>query len=80
MPDLASALVTTAGSAGLANWIGETLTATRMSFGQVAASMQAVRSTHSPIDSISPQSSATGTNSAGETAPRVGWSQRISAS
>ena len=40
-PDAASALVTIAGSAGLANWIGETLTATRTWSGQPAASMPA---------------------------------------
>ena len=80
IPDCASALVTSEGKAGLANWIGDTLTATRTEPGQRAASRHAVRSTHSPIASISPHSSATGMKSAGETSPRVGWFQRISAS
>ena len=39
-----------------------------------------VRSTHSPICSIRPASSAIGMNTAGEIGPRTGWSQRISAS
>ena len=38
--------------------------------GQVAASAQAVRSTHSPSSTIRPVSSATGMNSAGEIMPR----------
>ena len=41
---------------------------------------QASRITHSPIGTISPVSSATGMNSAGEIRPRVGWFQRSSAS
>ena len=80
MPAEAIALVTMAGSAGFANWIGDTLTATRTFSGHIAASAQAVRSTHSPIASISPHSSATGMKSAGLTAPRVGWFHRNSAS
>ena len=47
--ELASALTMVAGRLGSANWIGERLTATRMFSGHFAASMQAVRSTHSPI-------------------------------
>ena len=43
-----------------------------MSSGQVAASAQAVRSTHSPSWMISPVSSAIGMNSAGEIRPRIG--------
>ena len=35
-------------SVPLLNWTGETLTARLMSLGQVAASLQAVVSTHSP--------------------------------
>ena len=64
----------------LLNWTGETLTATLMSSGQVAASAQAVVSTHSPSWLIRPVSSATGMNSAGEIMPRSGWCQRSSAS
>ena len=41
-----------------------------MSSGQVAASAQAVASTHSPSWLIRPVSSATGMNSAGEIMPR----------
>ena len=40
--------------------------------GQLAASVQAVISTHSPSSLISPVSSAIGMNSAGETMPRSG--------
>ena len=65
---------------GLANCTAETLTATMQSFGQLAASRQAVRSTHSPIEVITPVSSASGMKSSGDTAPRVGHCQRSSAS
>jgi hypothetical protein len=44
------------------------------------ACTQAVRSTHSPIGTISPVSSASGMNSVGEMMPRSGWRQRTSAS
>ena len=47
---------------------------------QRASSRTPVRSTHCPIGSIKPVSSASGMNSAGEIMPRVGWFQRISAS
>jgi hypothetical protein len=54
--------------AKLAEWIctAETLTAMLSGAAQVAASAQAVRSTHSPICMISPLSSAIGTKSRGE--------------
>jgi len=39
------------------NWIGETLMATRTCAGQLAASAQAVRSTHWPIRSPRPHES-----------------------
>ena len=64
----------------LLNWTAERLTATLTWSGQLAASAQACRSTHSPIGTIRPVSSATGMNSAGETMPRSGWCQRNSAS
>ena len=53
-----------------------------MSSGQVAASAQAVRSTHSPIGTISPVSSAIGMKSSGAIMPRVGMApaqQRLEA-
>ena len=62
MPACAIALVTIAGSCGVANWSGETLTATSTSSGHVARSWQAVRNAHSPICAISPVSSAVFTN------------------
>ena len=65
---------------GLRNWTEETLTATRMSSGQVVAWRQASWITQSPIGTIRPVSSASGMKSAGETRPRSGWFQRISAS
>ena len=46
----------------------------------LAASVQAVRITHSPIASIIPHSSAMGMNSMGETRPCPGCCQRSSAS
>ena len=64
----------------LLNWAGDRLTATRTGFGHVAASQQACLSTHSPIGTIRPISSASGMNSAGETMPRLGEFQRSSAS
>ena len=54
------------------NCTGETLTATRTSSGQRAAWRQASRTTHAPIGTIRPVSSAIGMKSAGETRPRVG--------
>ena len=56
------------------------LTATLTSPGHFAHSRQASRRTKSPISTISPISSATGMNSAGETMPRTGCGQRNSAS
>ena len=79
-PELASAEVTTATKFGFCNWSGETLTATRISDGQAAASIQAVRSTHSPIGWISRASSASGMNLTGETLPNCAFCQRSSAS
>jgi hypothetical protein len=58
----------------------EKLTATRMSSGQVCAWRQASLSTHSPIGTIRPVSSAMAMNSLGPSRPRSGWFQRISAS
>ena len=80
IPAWAMALVTIAGSCGLANCSGETLTATRTSSGQLARSWQAVRSAHSPICAIRPVSSAIGTNFSGGIQPFCGWCQRSSAS
>jgi hypothetical protein len=54
--------------------------ATRTSVGHAAQAEQAFRSTQSSIWSMSPISSATGTNTAGGTFPRVGWFQRMRAS
>ena len=79
-PHVASALATTVGRLSLENWCAETLTATRSSPGQLAASAQAWRSAHSPSRSIRLVSSAIGMNSAGLIGPRSGWFQRISAS
>ena len=79
-PDSASASRTTATTLPRRNWIGDRLTATRTSSGQRAHSMQAWRSTQSPISTIRPISSATGMNSAGEIMPRSGCGQRSSAS
>ena len=64
----------------LANCRAETLTAHRTSSGQRARSWQAVRIAHSPMAPIRPDSSAIGTNFAGESQPSVGWRQRRSAS
>ena len=57
--------MTACGRPWLRNCTAETLTAIFMSSGQVAASAQACRSTHSPIALIRPVSSATGMKSAG---------------
>jgi len=65
---------------GVRHWIADTLTETVYAFGQLAASRQAVRTTQSPIVPMMPISSAIGTNSMGDTAPRVGFCQRSSAS
>jgi len=48
--------------------------------GKATASRQAWRSTQAPSGTIRPLSSASGTNSAGATIPRVGCCQRNSAS
>ena len=80
MPALAMASAITPGSAGSANCSGDTLTAQRTDFGQRARSLQAWRIAHSPIATISPASSATGTNFSGLIQPCLGWFQRISAS
>ena len=76
----ASAAITFSASVPLLNWTGETLTASWILPGQLAASLQAVVSTHSPSWLIRPVSSASGMNSAGEIMPRCGWRQRTSAS
>ena len=62
------------------NCTGERLAATLSCGGQPAASAQARRRTHSPIELIKPLSSASGMKSAGAIGPRSGWRQRISAS
>jgi hypothetical protein len=54
------------------NCAAETFTASLRSSGQPAASRQARRRTHSPNGTIRPISSASGTNSVGETRPRRG--------
>ena len=51
-----------------------------LSARQLAAWRHASASTHSPIETISPVSSAIGMNCAGDTSPSTGWRQRISAS
>ena len=51
------------------NCNGDRLTATLTSPGQVAASMQDCRSTHSPIAVIRPDNSAIGMNASGEMTP-----------
>ena len=56
----------------LLNWTGDTLTASVMSSGQLAASAQAVFNTNSPSSLMRPVSSAIGMNSAGEMTPRSG--------
>ena len=69
---------------GTRNWRRDTLTEIgklpRPARSQTRFCVQAVRSTHSPIGSISPLLSASGMKSAGEIMPRSGWCQRISAS
>ena len=60
--------------------LGLMLSATVIGSGQVAAARHASSITHSPIDGISPLSSATGMKTLGGTSPRCGWFQRISAS
>ena len=79
-PLVESDLRIVSGSEPRRNWIGETLTATRMSHGHRAACSQASRMTHAPIGTISPVSSAMVINSAGDTRPRRGWFHRIKAS
>jgi hypothetical protein len=66
------------------NWRADRLTATG-TVGTPAARQArhwstALFSTHSPISTISPASSATGMNSTGETRPCCGWRQRSSTS
>ena len=56
------------------------LTCTRRSSGQAAASLQARRSTQAPSLAVSRLSSAAERKAAGGSSPRVGCSQRISAS
>ena len=83
-PDSASAARTVSTTAPWRNWRADRLTATWMrpspAAAQPAASRQALRSAHSPIGTIRPLSSASGMNCAGDTRPRPGRSQRISAS
>ncbi len=62
------------------NCLGDRFTEIFKWSGHPAASLQAVRSTHSPMSGISPISSANGTKSAGGTRPREGLCQRNSAS
>ena len=54
------------------NWIGDRLTAIWIGFGQDAASRQASRSIHSPIEMMRPLSSASGMKAPGEIRPRLG--------
>jgi hypothetical protein len=79
-PVVASARRIVSCSAPRWNWTGETLTAIRIWSGQRAACAQASRITQAPIGTIRPVSSAIGMKSTGETRPRLGWFQRISAS
>ena len=79
-PAAASAPTTTVSRFWFITWIGDRLTAILMPSGQCAASAQALRNTHSPSGTMSPISSATGMNSAGEIMPRSGCFQRSSAS
>ena len=60
--------------------MGETLTATLSSSGHLVACSQAFLMAQVPRVTIRPVSSAIGMNSLGGTMPRMGWSQRISAS
>jgi len=68
------------------SWVADTLTAIDRSpapgwsRSQVAAVVQASRSTQSPIPSMRPAASATGTNRSGPTGPSRGEFQRSSAS
>ena len=71
-PEDPSALITTPGNAGLANWIGDTLTETRILSGHSDAAAHAARITHSPSGPIRPDSSATGMKSDGGMGPRTG--------
>ena len=50
----------------LRNWTGDRLTASRISAGQRPATVQASRRTHSPSGKMTPISSASGMNDAGE--------------
>ena len=63
---IASAMVCE--KAGLRSCIADTLTATPICSGHLAASLHAPRMTHSPIGTIRPVSSAIGMNSLGATA------------
>ena len=66
------------------SWQAPKLTAMRTSGrparAHATACSQTLRNSHSPISTISPESSAIGTNSAGETGPNSAWSQRSSVS
>ena len=75
-----SALITAGTNSVLLNCAGEMLAETLQRDGHFAASVQAIISTHSPIGTIRPVSSASGMNSPGMTNPRAGWFQRNSAS
>ena len=85
-PVLVSAARTTSGSVRRATWTADRLTdiAIGAASGRAeyhsAAWRQALSSTHRPIGSISPFSSAIGMNSEGGISPRSGWCQRSSAS
>ena len=75
---------TTRARSSRTSWHRETLTATRQAgrpcFCHDSTCRQASRSTQLPIGTMSPASSARGTNSDGGTSPSSGLSQRSSAS
>jgi hypothetical protein len=75
---------TTFGHEGCRSWCVDTLTAIRIgskpSVCQCLACAHALRSTHSPMLRIRPESSAIGMNSSGRTGPVSGIVQRSSAS
>ena len=80
MPAAATALKIVAGSFSLANWRGDTLTATRYPGPNRAIVAQAVRMIHSPIGTIRFDSSAIGMNFDGLMIASPPCCQRISAS
>ncbi|MOA05865.1 hypothetical protein D3C78_1254750 [compost metagenome] len=83
-PVLASTSATSCSRLCCSNWRADRLTASRGMASPCASHAiiwrQASRSTQAPIGLIRPVSSASGMKRAGDTSPRCGWRQRISAS